>query len=568
MAYVKIFPIKANTHLGNSVEYVLDDLKTNNCLYVDSFKCTPRHIDDDFAYTRSKAPLSKGNNLAWHIVQSFSPDDNVTPEQALDIGKELMRRMYPDYQYVISTHTDKEHIHNHIIMCSVNLKDFHKLNSNKKSLLQMQKISDDICKENSLSVIVPTKITARLGLKNDMDNAIMQASSMYDFISIMQAKGYSVKKGKYLSFKSPDMQKYIRSSSISIDYTEAMIKSRIESKAESKRLGRERYDDKVVFSSKRKRLQTEIDASLRKVKTYEEFIADMKRKNFEVKEGKHLAFKGEEQQRFIRSESISEHYSEEVIRFRLDCREEWEDMQRNKISRVIDRTDLYDGLNEWAAGENSNAQNLSTAWIRDNITNGENYGLEINLGMFLIEGYDKELAKINQQQIKIEELNSQMRELVKVKQAIQHYWSLKPVMETAGNLDIEHLSERDLINFKDVVQSNNKKFQYSISVMNEAIKKYGSVSIKDINERMNVLLNEKKKEQLELTRLKLNFDVYETIKYNYTKEKDGYGIDEKQARAKYLEYKDGIKYLQEEKQEKAAKKQERKDKIKNFFHID
>lgn len=563
MAYVKIFPIKANTHLGNSVKYVIDELKTDDCLYVDSFRCTPKYIDADFAYTRSKAPMRKGNNLAWHIVQSFSPDDDVSPEQALDVGKELMRRMYPDYQYVISTHVDKEHIHNHIIMCSVNLKDFHKLNSNKTSLLKMQKISDEICRENNLSVIEPTTISARADLKSDMDDAILNANSFYDFIANMQAKGYNVKKGKYISFKNSAMKRYIRSSSISIDYTEAMIKNRIASKAESKRQTREKYDDKVMFSSKRKKLQVEIEASLKKTKSYEEFIADMKRKNFEVKEGKHLAFKGEEQQRFIRSESISYHYSEDVIRFRFECEEEWENMQKNKIGRVIDPTDLYGGLSQWAYGENCQTRINIRDWITHNITDGEWYGGEVDFGLFL-DKYDQELAKINNQQARVEKLNGQMREIAKIKQAVQHYWSLKPVMAGihSGAIDLNKLSKADLENFDGVMQSNTKKFQHSISVINKAIEDYGTISIKDLNAKMEQLLAEKKKEQLELTRLKLNFELFETIKYDFNtaSNKGGFGISEARARERAAVHKDNQKWLQ-------ARKQERKDKIKSLFGL-
>jgi hypothetical protein len=313
-----------------------------------------------------------------------------------------------------------------------------------------------------------------------------------------------------------------------------------------------------------------MDSSLKKCKSYEEFIEDMKRKHFEVKEGKHLAFKGEEQQRFIRSESISYHYSEEVLRFRFDCREEYENMQNSKrIGRVIDQTNLSGGLNNWASGENCQTLINCSNWIRDNITNKEDYGGRVNFGMFLVEGYDKELEKIGKQQSRVDSLNSQMRELVKIKQAVYNYWTFKPVMQTASKMDTSDLSEKDLINFNDVYEKNNKKYENSVNIINAAIKKYGSIKVRDINEKLDILLAEKKKQQLELTRLKLNFEVYETIKYNYTATtaKGGYGIPEAYARERYAQHRDSIKDSIAKKQAKEAKKQERKDKLKDMFHL-
>ena len=70
--------------------------------------------------------IKRGDNITHHLVQSFSPDDNVTPQQAAEIGIELMKRIYPDYQYVLAVHTEKGHIHNHIIVNSVDLVNYKK----------------------------------------------------------------------------------------------------------------------------------------------------------------------------------------------------------------------------------------------------------------------------------------------------------------------------------------------------------------------------------------------------------------------------------------------------------
>ncbi|MCD7855174.1 MAG: relaxase/mobilization nuclease domain-containing protein [Clostridiales bacterium] len=143
----------SDTHLKNTLEYILRKDKTQNGELIDSYYCTPEYAEIQFEQVRSKEVIKKGNNIAWHLFQSFSHDDDITPEQALEIGKELMRRYYPNYQYVIATHTDKDHIHNHIILNSVDFKTFHKLNFNKGILAQIQAVSNDICIENNLSVI-------------------------------------------------------------------------------------------------------------------------------------------------------------------------------------------------------------------------------------------------------------------------------------------------------------------------------------------------------------------------------------------------------------------------------
>lgn len=153
MAKLDIKPIKTTLHLGNLIKYITKSSKTNDGLYIDSYYCTPKYALKDFAFTREKEVIKKGDNLALQICQSFSPEDKLTPEKALEIGKKLMERMHPDYQYVIATHIDKEHIHNHIVLCSVNFKDYRKLDSNKTSLAKLQTISDDLCRAYGLSVI-------------------------------------------------------------------------------------------------------------------------------------------------------------------------------------------------------------------------------------------------------------------------------------------------------------------------------------------------------------------------------------------------------------------------------
>ena len=103
MAYTKIKQIKTNTHLQQSLDYILNPDKTEEMLYVDGYMCDYKYAADDFNDIYLNA-IHKGNNLAHHIIQSYAPDDNITPEKALEIAREFMRRKYPNYQYVVVVH--------------------------------------------------------------------------------------------------------------------------------------------------------------------------------------------------------------------------------------------------------------------------------------------------------------------------------------------------------------------------------------------------------------------------------------------------------------------------------
>lgn len=367
MAYVRIDAVKTGEHFDHLVDYIRDGSKTKNEALTDGYKCEFDYAKTEFDFIRSKAVMNKGNNIAWHIKQAFAPEDNITPEEALKIGQETMKRMYPNHQYLIATHTDKEHIHNHILVNSVNFVDYHKLVSNKGSLAKLQNISDDLCRENALSVIERYGKIHKNRLRMNIDDALISAKDFNEFISIMQEKGYAVKLGKnYISFKDSEMKKYIRSSSISKDYNMPVLHYRIATNEGAKLTEKRIYDDKISYKSLRKVLRMEIDDSLKKVTSYDEFIADMRRKNFEVKQGKHLAFKGHLQERFLRSESIGFQYTEEAIKFRIENREKYGALSENRLKRVrnIDREKEW-GIINWTVGNNSNIKNEVRNFIAD-----------------------------------------------------------------------------------------------------------------------------------------------------------------------------------------------------------
>lgn len=160
MAVTKIHAIK--TTLGKAVNYITNPEKTEYSQLVSGYNCSPDSAELEFAMTAQLASKShnagtktKNPNLAYHLIQSFSPNDNVTPEQAHELGKQLANRFLEGkYEYVISTHADKNHIHNHIIINATSWLTLTKLQTKPfKTAARIRAISDQLCIANDLSVI-------------------------------------------------------------------------------------------------------------------------------------------------------------------------------------------------------------------------------------------------------------------------------------------------------------------------------------------------------------------------------------------------------------------------------
>ena len=211
MAVTKIKPIKST--LKKALDYIQNPDKTDGKMLVSSFGCSYETADIEFGFTLSQA-LDRGNNLAHHLIQSFEPGE-VDYEKAHEIGKQLADAVTKgQYEYVLTTHIDKGHIHNHIIFCAVNFVDYHKYVSNKRTYYGIRNISDRLCRENGLSVVAPgrgsegesyaeyqaekTGTSWKGKLKIAVDALIPQASDFADFLRLLQAAGYEIKPGKYI----------------------------------------------------------------------------------------------------------------------------------------------------------------------------------------------------------------------------------------------------------------------------------------------------------------------------------------------------------------------------------
>ena len=231
--------------MSKAIAYILNPEKTDEKLLVSSYGCASETAAREFEWTR-KIAEQKGMNpvriIARHVIQSFEIGE-VTPELAHEIGKQFADEILGGkYEYVLTTHIDKDHVHNHLIFNAVDFVDYHAYKSYKRIYYDMREVSDRLCKENGLSVIPPSQnkgmgykeyTEAKRGtswkqkLKQTIDRLVITAKDYDDFLRLMQEAGYEIKTGKYISFRAKGQERFTRSKTIGENYTEERIKERI-----------------------------------------------------------------------------------------------------------------------------------------------------------------------------------------------------------------------------------------------------------------------------------------------------------------------------------------------------
>lgn len=232
--------------LADRIDYALNPDKTNNGEYISSYECDPNTVQGEFLlskriYSDITGREQANDVIAYQIRQSFKPGE-VTPELANKIGYELgMRFTKGNHAFIVATHIDKSHIHNHIIYNSTSLDCTKKFRDFLGSGKAVRKISDRLCLENGLSIIENPKrgknhygkwlgdkkpVTHSQNLRNTIDEILLKNPTDFDvFLSQMEHAGYSIKQGKYLAFKNNDQKKFIRLRSLGEGYTEEEIRA-------------------------------------------------------------------------------------------------------------------------------------------------------------------------------------------------------------------------------------------------------------------------------------------------------------------------------------------------------
>lgn len=259
MAIVKIHAIRARldkkvayvvneekTRLDGAITYATNPEKTEQFFFTSPLNCASASTAlEEMDATKRKWGKSDGV-LGYHFIQSFAPGE-VTPEQAHTIGIEFARRCFGDrFEVVIGTHLDKEHLHNHLIVNSVSFADGKKYHSSPESYYKIiRAVSDELCRENELSIITPHgkgkhyaewnaeqegKPTIRGQIRADVDAIIRDAYTYKSFFDLLHRSGYAIRAGpniKYTAVRPPGGERFIRLRSLGPEYTDEAIRARL-----------------------------------------------------------------------------------------------------------------------------------------------------------------------------------------------------------------------------------------------------------------------------------------------------------------------------------------------------
>ena len=258
MAATRLIPLHKNKGksvaacLKDRTDYAQNPDKTAQGELVSSYACSPLTVDEEFMltkrlYERSTGRIQKSDVIAYQVRQSFKPGE-VTPEEANRIGYEFAERFLKGkYAFIVATHTDRAHIHNHILYNSTALDGTRKFKNFWLSSFAVQRLSDRICLEHQLSVIeikpyrdrqkripYPPKESNRERLCGVIDTILMneKPADFEAFLSALERQGYEIKQGKYTSVKGPRQKRFIRFKTLGEGYSEEEIKAVIAGETE------------------------------------------------------------------------------------------------------------------------------------------------------------------------------------------------------------------------------------------------------------------------------------------------------------------------------------------------
>lgn len=236
--------------LHDRLNYDQKEEKTNDGELVSSYMCSPKTAAEEFEMSKLLYEAATGRSqpkerdiIAYRMIQSFKPGE-ITPEEANKLGYELaMKFTKGRHQFVVSTHVDKAHIHNHVEFNSTNLECDGKFNNFYNSALALRRLNDQICREHGYSVIenpkargqrYQEKAAAKRGrsykeqLRQTIDRVMPDCKDFETFLDRMRKEGYEVKhRGKSLEFLAPGQQRFTRSQRLGDDYTKEALQERI-----------------------------------------------------------------------------------------------------------------------------------------------------------------------------------------------------------------------------------------------------------------------------------------------------------------------------------------------------
>ena len=250
MAATRLIPMHVNKgktiaqSLGDRTDYAKNPEKTDKGELVTGYQCDPMTVDEEFMLSKRQYEQITGRRqrhevIAYQIRQSFKPGE-ITPEEANRLGQELALRFTKGkYAFIVATHTDRAHVHNHIVFNSTSIDGTRKFKNFWLSSIALQKVSDLVCLENGLSVITPKpyrertkrtdyprRVKNRDVLCEDIDAVLQKKPESFEaFLQELRALDYEIKYGKHISVKGKNQARFIRLSSLEEGYTEADLRA-------------------------------------------------------------------------------------------------------------------------------------------------------------------------------------------------------------------------------------------------------------------------------------------------------------------------------------------------------
>ena len=265
MAATRLIPLHVNKgktiaqSLGDRTDYAKNPEKTEKGELVTGYQCDPMTVDEEFMLSKRQYEQITGRRqkhevIAYQIRQSFKPGE-ITPEEANRLGHELALRFTKGkYAFIVATHTDRAHVHNHIVFNSTSIDATRKFKNFWLSSFALQRVSDLICLENGLSVIAPKpykertkrteyprRVKNRDVLCEDIDLILQKKPESFDaFLQELQQLNYEIKYGKHISVRGKNQTRFIRLSSLEDGYTEADLRAHFLGQREHKPAAKQR----------------------------------------------------------------------------------------------------------------------------------------------------------------------------------------------------------------------------------------------------------------------------------------------------------------------------------------
>lgn len=476
---------KRLAHLGspkNLIEYILDEKNDGEKVgLASSLNCNVETALYEFKDIQKKYKMG-GTRGAYHIIQSFSPKDKITVEQANEIGLKMCKELYPNYQCIVSTHIDKGHIHNHICINAMNLegrKLDDRLANNKEGLYAISDTSDRIAAEYGC-FIMPQKTylksknhqdyyyqykmqSCKEQIAEHLEKLITKCNSVDELLDELSILGYEIRRGKHIAVKSFGMQRYVRIDTINLKYSISNLYKYYKEKDNVKLLAlkTEKNEFNYIIYQKANESKTAIEKSQLSAngKTYNEY---QKTKYQEIKR----YYKLKQQLEYLDKYNIKnfDDIETEISLKRSQIKSKNVQMKKNKerfdnVLKVTEMANDYIRLHT--------VYEYAMAYKEQD----KDYVLPKEVEIFLniqsklnISSIDEAKELIRNSRTERIEINKQREEVLKLQRELNHLETIKEEKLSSSNLYIHNIKFGG--NRIDYKNSNDKEFCVNLPYSN------------------------------------------------------------------------------------------------------